>query len=156
MPFFNESVDSLVSFISSHENPYCTQEKQLLKNFVTQIYAGRTVANSLLNFLENVKKRFNEFYAKVYVDKVSLFHDEISRYNLPQLDDVNEEFPNNSLKSRKFMEKESQKPMKSLMIAKDNFLMTMDMSRAGGILRNYARHFLTVIATLIHWSMADT
>ena len=119
MPLFNEIVDSLVSFIPSHENPYCTPEKQLLKNVVTQIYAGRTVANSLLNFLEDVKKRFNEFYAKVYVDKVSLFHDKISRYNLPQLDDVNEELPNNSLKSRQFMEKESQKPMKSLMIAKD-------------------------------------
>ena len=91
----------------------------MLKNFVTQIYVGRTVANSLLNFLEDVTKRFNEFYAKVYVDKVSLFHEKISRYNLPQLDDVNEELPNNSLKSRQFMEKESQKPMKSLMIAKD-------------------------------------
>ena len=46
------------------------------------------VANSLLNFLEDVKKRFNEFYAKVYVDKVSLFHDKISKYNLSQLEEV--------------------------------------------------------------------
>ena len=99
--------------------PLLYTRKAIVKKIVTQIYAGRTVANSLLNLLFDVKKRFNGFYAKVYVDKVSLFHDKISRYNLPQLDDVNEELPNNSLKSRQFMEKESQKPMKSLMIAKD-------------------------------------
>ena len=68
----------------------------------------------------------------VYIDKISLLHDAMTRcklyiltrylyywYNLPQLDDVIEELPDNTSKSKKTLERESNKPMRSLMIAKD-------------------------------------
>ena len=65
---------------------------------MTQIYAERNVANSLLNLLEYSQTRFKEFYTKVYIDKISLLHDTMTRCKLPQLDDVIEEFPNNTSK----------------------------------------------------------
>ena len=83
----------------------------MLKNFVTQICAERTVANSLLNFLEYSQTRFKEFDTKVYIDKISLLHDAITRYKLPQLDDVIEELPNNTSKSEKTLQREVSKSM---------------------------------------------
>ena len=86
---------------------------------MTQIYAERTVANSSLNFLEYSQTRFKEFYTKIYIDKISLLHDTMTRYKPPQLDDVIKELPNNTSKSYITLERESNKSMRSLMIAKD-------------------------------------
>ena len=84
----------MATFISKKENLYCTSEKKFLKNLVTQINAEGTVANSLLNCLKYSQTRFKEFYTKVYIDKIYLLHHTMTRYNLPQLDDVIEELPN--------------------------------------------------------------
>ena len=82
----------------------------------SQIYAERTVANSYLIFFGIFPNKVQRI---LYIDKISLLHDTMTRYNLPQSDDVIEELPNNTLKSKNTLERESNKSTRSLMIAKD-------------------------------------
>ena len=111
----------MVSFMQTHGNPFCINHNDTkLKNFVTQIYAERSVAESLLKFPVETEKEFSDYQKNVYLHRTVLLSDRIARYNLLPLNhkDVKK---TTATKDIKLSEKQSRKALQTLMIAKGKF-----------------------------------
>ena len=118
---FNNNVDKMVSFMQTHGNPFCTNHNdRKLKNFVTQIYAENSVAESLLKFPVEPEKELSDYQKNVYVHRTVLLSDRISRFNLLPLNhkDVKK---TTATKDIKLSEKQSRKALQTLMISKGKF-----------------------------------
>ena len=61
-----------------------------LRNFVSQLYSQRDVAEKFLNFFELATKKFDEFRLNVYVEKKSYLADRIVQFKLLQVDFIPE------------------------------------------------------------------
>ena len=80
---FNNNVDKMVSFMQTHGNPFSINHNDTnLKNFVTQVYAENSVAESLLKFPVETEKEFSDCQNNVYVHRTVLLSEMISRFNL--------------------------------------------------------------------------
>ena len=68
----NDGVSKLASFIRERGNPYFLEAEEQdikLKNFVTEVYADKNVAESRTMFHEDVTTAFAIYHRQVYVDK---------------------------------------------------------------------------------------
>ena len=69
--------------MQTHGNPFCINHNDTkLKNFVTQVYAENSVAESLLKFPVETEKEFSVYQENVYVHRTVLLSERISRFNL--------------------------------------------------------------------------
>ena len=117
----NTSVSMLAEFIRIRGNPFqCQQGDKKLKNFVTQIEAGKEVAKAHCSFLSDTQKEYAEFRKATYVDKSRLLSDKMTKFNLKPIDYIDTRASDQeSTKVAKKSEKLSRLTMKILMIAKD-------------------------------------
>ena len=58
----------------------------MVKNIVTQVYADDYTADRHFQFVEQAKERYNEFHKLVYVDKIRLLSDKITKHNFLPID----------------------------------------------------------------------
>ena len=79
----------MVSFIQTHGNTFCINHNDTtLKNFVTQVYAENSVAESLLKFPVETEKEFSDYQKNVYVHRTVLLSERISMFNLLPLNHI--------------------------------------------------------------------
>ena len=101
----------MISFMQTHGNPFCINHNDTkLKNFVTQVYAEHSVAESLLKYPVETDKEFSDYQKNVYVHRTVLLSERISMFNLLPLNhtDVKKTI---DTKDIKLSEKQSRKAL---------------------------------------------
>ena len=116
----NEYVTSLSNFMKSYGNPFVISNSDTkLKNFVSQIYSDREVAESYNSFFGDIHELFKQFQTSVYVEKSVLLSDKITKFSLKPVDFIPQQTTDKSIKEAKKNERLSRLAIRTLLIAKD-------------------------------------
>ena len=131
----NDYVTRLSNFMRSYGNPFVISESDnKLKNFVTQIYSDREVAESYNGFFGDIHELYDQFHTAVYVEKTVLLSDKISKFCLKPVDYLPQQTADKSIKEAKKSERLSRLAIRTLLIAKD---------RCDGSISHILKHDLT-------------
>ena len=138
--FVNDCITKLSDFIRSYGNPFLDLESGgKLKNFVSQIYSDREVAESYREFTGDIHELYSEFQTAVYVEKSVLLSDKISKFRLKPLDYIPQVTADKSIKEVKKSERQSRLAIRTLLIGKD---------RCDGSVDHILKHDLTPYSCL--------
>ena len=131
----NDHIQRLVNFMKAYGNPFIIDENDKeLKNFVSQVYADREVAQVYRGFFDETQELYQQFQENVYVHKTQLLSEKISKYRLMPVDYIPKQAEDKARKEVKKSEKLSRLAIRSLLIGKEkdngsvNRMLTYDLT----------------------------